>query len=88
MSAGDSGISLPGCRLCRGQVHAFDFTRGFGAYDPKMSCAILLLKYGILAPLGEWFAAPLATLLQGEPQFFVADAVVPVPLADPAGERL
>lgn len=74
------GISQPLCHLCRSGVYAFDFARSFGAYTPRMSRAILLLKYGNVAPLGKWFARRLAGLVASQPQDFAADAVVPVPL--------
>jgi ComF family protein len=74
------GISLPRCHLCRNGKYAFDFARSFGAYTPRMSRAILLLKYGNVAPLGAWFARRLAGLIASQPQGFAADAVVPVPL--------
>ena len=45
-----------------------------------MARAILLLKYGNVAPLGGWFARLLAAMVKREPQGFAADAVVPVPL--------
>lgn len=54
--------------------------RSFGAYTPGMARAILLLKYGRLAPLGAWFAKRLAGLVERQPQDFAADALVPVPL--------
>ena len=73
-------MSVPQCHLCRRQVYAFDFARSFGAYTPRMSRAILLLKYGNVAPLGAWFARRLAGLIEHQPQVFAADAVVPVPL--------
>jgi ComF family protein len=73
-------MSLPRCHLCRSQVYAFDFARSFGAYTPRMSRAILLLKYGNVAPLGAWFARRLASLVDRQPEGFGADAVVPVPL--------
>ncbi len=74
------GISLPQCHLCRHGKYAFDFARSFGAYTPRMSRAILLLKYGNVAPLGAWFARRLANLVERQPLGFAADAVVPVPL--------
>ena len=74
------GISLPRCHLCRSGVYAFDSARSFGAYTPRMSRAILLLKYGNVTPLGVWFARCLAGLVASQPQGFAADAVVPVPL--------
>ena len=74
------GISQPLCHLCRTGVYAFDFARSFGAYTPRMSRAILLLKYGNVVPLGAWFARRLAGLLDRQPGDFAADAVVPVPL--------
>jgi len=80
------GMSLPQCHLCRRQVYAFDFARSFGAYTPRMSRAILLLKYGNVTPLGTWFARHLAGLIERQPDYFEADAVVPVPL-DQARQR-
>jgi ComF family protein len=74
------GISLPLCHLCRSGVYAFEMARSFGAYTPRMSRAILLLKYGNVAPLGGWFARVLAGLIQSRPEDYAADAVVPVPL--------
>lgn len=74
------GISQPLCHLCRSGVYAFDFARSFGAYTPRMSRAILLLKYGNVTPLGKWFARRLASLVAGQTLDFAADAVVPVPL--------
>jgi len=74
------GISQPLCHLCRSGKYAFDFARSFGAYTPRMSRAILLLKYGKVTPLGEWFAKALAELAKCQPGDFAADAVVPVPL--------
>ena len=47
---------------------------------PGCLAAILLLKYGNVAPLGGWFARRLADLVEREPEGFAADAVVPVPL--------
>jgi ComF family protein len=74
------GVSLPQCHLCRNQVYNFDFARSFGAYSPRMARAILLLKYGNVAPLGAWFARRLAGIVESQPQGFAVDAVVPVPL--------
>lgn len=79
-SAVTGGISAPQCHLCRNGVYAFDMARSFGAYTPGMARAILLLKYGRLAPLGAWFAKRLAGLVERQPQDFAADALVPVPL--------
>jgi ComF family protein len=45
-----------------------------------MSRAILLLKYGNVAPLGAWFARHLASLVKANSSNFAADVVVPVPL--------
>jgi ComF family protein len=72
--------SPPLCHLCRAGRYAFDFARSFGAYSPRMARAILLLKYGDVAPLGKWFARRLASLVECQPENFVADALVPVPL--------
>jgi ComF family protein len=79
-AAAAEGKSLPRCHLCRSQVYAFDFARSFGACTPRMSRAILLLKYGNVAPVGGWFAGRLADLVEREPELFPADAVEPVPL--------
>jgi len=74
------GKSAPQCHLCRNGVYAFDLARSFGAYSPRMSRAILLLKYGNVVPLGAWFARILADLIAREPDAFGADVVIPVPL--------
>jgi ComF family protein len=79
-SAAAEGLSQPQCHLCRTQAYAFDCARSFGAYTPRMSRAILLLKYGNVTPLGAWFARCLADLVKRQPQDFAADVVVPVPL--------
>ena len=74
------GISRPLCHICRSGVYAFDMARSLGDYTPRMSRAILLLKYGNVAPLGAWFAKALADLIEKNSEDFAADAVVPVPL--------
>jgi ComF family protein len=74
------GITRPLCHLCRSGVYAFEMARSFGAYTPRMSRAILLLKYGNVSPLGGWFARVLSDLVKSCPEDFAADAVVPVPL--------
>jgi predicted amidophosphoribosyltransferase len=74
------GISQPQCHLCRSGVYAFDLARSFGAYNPAMARAILLLKYGNVTPLGAWFAGLLAGLAERQLKDVAADAVVPVPL--------
>ena len=79
-AAAAEGTSQPQCHLCRNGRYAFDFARSFGAYTTRMARAILLLKYGKVAPLGAWFARRLAGLVERQPADFVADAVVPVPL--------
>jgi ComF family protein len=79
-SAVREGISQPLCHLCRTGVYAFDYARSFGAYTPRMSHAILLLKYGNVVPLGAWFARRLVGLAQSQPLDFGVDVVVPVPL--------
>jgi ComF family protein len=61
-------------------VYAFDFARSFGVYSPRMSRAILLLKYGKVTPLGAWFSRHLFGLIDRRRQEFTADIVVPVPL--------
>ena len=79
-AGGEEGGAPPLCHLCRSGIYGFDLARSFGAYTPRMSQAILLLKYGNVAPLGKWFAGLLAGLVQRQPDVFAADAVVPVPL--------
>ena len=79
-AAAAEGTSQPQCHLCRNGRYAFDFARSFGAYTTRMARAILLLKYGNVAPLGVWFARRLAGLMERQPADFAADAVVPVPL--------
>jgi ComF family protein len=74
------GISPRLCHLCRSEVYGFDVARSFGAYTPRMARAILLLKYGNVAPLGVWFARQLAGLVHLQMRDLRADAVVPVPL--------
>src|SRR5207253_3093931 len=49
-------------------------------YDAAMVRAISLLKYHAVTPLGDWFAARLAEIVAGQPELWVADVVVPVPL--------
>jgi ComF family protein len=72
--------SAPQCHMCRSGAYDFDLARSFGSYATPMSRAILMLKYGEVAPLGAWFARLLARLVERDPGAFAADAVVPVPL--------
>jgi ComF family protein len=74
------GISFPKCHFCRSRPYKFDLSRSFGAYTPRMSRAILLLKYGKVTPLGDWFARRLATLVEHHAVDFGVDVVIPVPL--------
>lgn len=60
--------------------YKFDLARSFGGYTPRMSRAILLLKYGRVTPLGVWFAQRLASVVRSHPEHFSADVVIPVPL--------
>jgi hypothetical protein len=69
------------------QAYTFDFVRSFGACTLGIARAILLLKYGNLAPVGGSFAGRLATLIQRETQILVAHAAGPVPLAGVGGGR-
>ncbi len=80
------GNSAPLCHLCRSGTYAFDLARSFGAYTPRMSRAILLLKYGNVLPLAGWFAGRLAGVVQRQPPDFAADVLIPVPL-DPQRRR-
>src|ERR1700737_1276803 len=79
-----SAVSAPGsfpqCHLCRLGVYNFDFARSFGAYSPSMARAILLLKYGEIIPLGDWFANLIAKVAVHNSQCLAADVIVPVPL--------
>lgn len=81
-TAAAEGKTPPLCHLCRAEIYAFDLARSFGAYTPRMSRAILLLKYGNVSPLGGWFARRLAGLIARQARYFDVDAVVPVPLDD------
>jgi ComF family protein len=74
------GLTQPQCHLCRNGVYTFDYARSYGAYTPRMSRAILLLKYGNVVSLGAWFARRLGALIERQPLSFAADAIVPVPL--------
>jgi competence protein ComFC len=73
-------ISSPLCHLCRMGIYAFDEARSFGPYTPRMSRAILLLKYGHVSPLGTFFAQLLVHAVRKHLEGFSADVVVPVPL--------
>ena len=70
----------PLCHLCRRGVYGFDLARSYGGYDTTMVRAVVLLKYHAVTPLADWFAARLAEVVAGDPESFVADVVVPVPL--------
>jgi competence protein ComFC len=75
-----AAAAVPLCRNCRLGVYAFDLARSYGAYDEPMRQAIILLKYHAVTPLGGWFAARLAELIEREPAVGAVDVVVPVPL--------
>ena len=68
------------CRDCCEQKFAFRCARSFGLYQGALVRAILLLKYERIEPLGAWFAARLAEVVQEELERLGADVVVPVPL--------
>jgi ComF family protein len=74
------GASAPMCGMCRRGAYAFDLARSYGAYNLSMARAVLMLKYGEVTPLGSWFARLLCELVSREPDAFVADVLVPVPL--------
>jgi ComF family protein len=76
----------PLCFACRRGVYAFDCARSFAAYNEAMVGAIVLLKYHQVTRLGRWFAQRLVEIVRRDPQTFVADVVVPVPL-HPARRR-
>ena len=73
-------VRQPLCQLCRRGVYAFDCARSYGIYDAAMVRAIVLLKYQAVTPLGGWFAARLAELVERQRDSLAADVVVPVPL--------
>jgi len=75
-----AAVPKPLCHLCRRGVYGFDLTRSFAAYNEPMVRAVVLLKYHAVTPLGGWFAARLAELIERDPGAFAADVVVPVPL--------
>ena len=68
------------CAACRMERFAFDAARSFGVYEKTLVRAMLLLKFERIEPLGGWFAAELARLVEQHPQELTADVVVPVPL--------
>ena len=74
------GISAPRCHMCRRGAYDFDLARSYGAYTSSMARAVLMLKYKEVTPLGAWFASLLAQLVEREPDAFIADVLVPVPL--------
>lgn len=76
--ASDSGTPL--CFACRKGVYGFDHARSYATYSDEMASAIGLLKYEKLTSLGNWFAGRLQERIKSEPEIFVADVVVPVPL--------
>ena len=73
-------VPHPLCGLCRRGIYNFDLARSYAPYDAAMVRAISLLKYYAVTPLGDWFAARLAEIVAGQPELWVADVVVPVPL--------
>ena len=68
------------CPNCQPPIYAFARARSLAIYEDELVSAILLLKYERLAPLGAWFAARLAELVQKQGAGMEADLVVPVPL--------
>ena len=73
-------VARPLCHACRRNAYAFDLARSYGAYDESMVRAITLLKYHAVTPLAGWFAERLTGLLARQPEPFVVDVIVPVPL--------
>jgi ComF family protein len=70
----------PLCQLCREGKYAFDRARSYGLCNDALHHAILLLKYGEVTRLGDWFAARVAEIVAQEGEAFRADVVVPAPL--------
>ncbi len=68
------------CPACQDKSYGFDCARSFAIYQGPLVSAILLLKFEQIAPLGAWFAARLAEIVESERDRFAADIVVPVPL--------
>jgi len=68
------------CRVCGNRTYAFDRARSYAIYEGALVRAIILLKFERIEPLGTWFAARLAEVVQREIQILEADVVVPVPL--------
>ena len=68
------------CPACQYKTYAFDRVRSFAFYDRALVRAVLLLKFERIEPLGAWFAARLAELVEREEAALGADVVVPVPL--------
>lgn len=65
------------CALCRRGATAYDWARGFGAYEGELRHLIHLLKYRGMEPLARPLAERLASLV---PQAGTIDLIVPVPL--------
>jgi ComF family protein len=72
--------ATPLCHVCRRGLYDFDFARSYGAYDPPMARAIILLKYHAVFPLGGWFARRLLEVAEQHRERYTADVVVPVPV--------
>jgi ComF family protein len=68
------------CPPCQNRTYAFDRVRSFALYDRALVKAILLLKFERIDPLGSWFAARLAELVERDREKLAADVIVPVPL--------
>jgi competence protein ComFC len=60
--------------------YAFERVRSWAVYEGALVCAILLLKFEDLEPLGKLFARNLAQLAVGGGPVFEADPVVSAPL--------
>ena len=68
------------CPECQSRKYAFDSVRSYALYDRAVIKAILLLKFERMEPLGAWFAARLAEIVERECELLAADVIVPVPL--------
>ena len=80
LTFGDAAGAESLCPACRNKIFAFERARSFAFYDRALVRAVLLLKFQRIEPLGAWFAARMAEVVERESELLHADVVVPVPL--------
>jgi ComF family protein len=68
------------CGDCQRHRFGFQLARSYGLYEGTLARAVLLLKHERIEPLGAWFAAGLAEVVQTNAERLAADVIVPVPL--------